>query len=897
MLPFRLGLLAMLLLGASIARADLASNVNPFVGTERDGDTYPGAQAPFGMVQLTPDARGQGYYYNERTMHGFGLTLMSGPGGSNGGTPFFTATTGAVDPDEAKYSYTYDHANESASAGYYRVLMQPSGINAELTVTTRCGLARFTFPANQPANVLLPISFANVTTYHSQVDRVDDHALTGQVSSKPFYGPAKPIVIYFAMTFDQPFAAHGSWINGQLTAGSDKVEQPDEHTMAGYYVSFPAQAAPRVVTVRVGLSYVSVDGAMNNLKTEVGDAKFDDIHAQTVAAWNRELARIEVEGGTDLHRRIFYTAMYHAMLFPSIFDDCDGRYIGYDDVIRRVPASHQHIYANYSGWDIYRSEWPLLTLIEPDRVADMAQSIVAMYQQLGYIDRWAEANRPTAIMNGDPLTICLVHAYQAGITNFDINTAYEGMLKAATPTQTHPELGAYEPLEDKGGESLTASANVSTAQEYCLSFAALGQLARKLGNIDDANFLFGRALEYRSFYNPAIGFFAPRRPDGSWGNADGGSGFCEGDKYIYLWFVPHDVQGLVDLLGGSDTFEKRLDQFFDTTSDKYAQYDPTNEPDLQSPFLYDYINRPWKTQNIVARTADKVFTDAPGGLAGGGNDDLGEMSAWYILSQLGFYPVDPGVPYYETCTPRFPKATLHLGSEAKTFVIDAPAASPDNIYIQSATLNGAPLARPWFPQSAITGGGSLNVTVGPEPNRKWAASPLDRPYSLSCGFNYLPPGMKEVPLGSVDKDGRMLWRYTTTAPGDNWSSPAFDDSQWSHGAGGFGTDDEGVRATTPWTSTDIWMRETFDLAHVPSRAALRVYHDQGMEVYLNGQRLAHTGGWVHDYELIRMLSTTDPTNALLHPGQNVLALHVHHNDDGPGGRHYADAHLIRFELP
>jgi predicted alpha-1,2-mannosidase len=898
MMPFRLGLLA-LLLGTSITRADLASSVDPFVGTENSGDTYPGAQAPFGMVQLSPDLRVQGYYYNEHTMHGFALTLMSGPGGGNGGTPFFTATTGTVNPDEAKYSYTYDHANESASAGYYRVLMQPSGINAELTATTRCGLARFTFPAGQQGNVLLPSSFANVPTYHSQVDRVDDHTLTGQVSSKPFYGPAKPIVIYFAMTFDQPFATHGSWINGQLTAGSDKVEQPDEHTKAGYYVSFLAQAAPRIVTVRVGLSYVSVDGALNNLKTEVGDAKFDDIHAQTVAAWNKELARIEVQGGTELHRRIFYTAMYHAMLFPSIFDDCDGQYIGYDDVVRHVPAGHQHIYANYSGWDIYRSEWPLLTLTEPDRVADMAQSIVAMYQQLGYIERWDQANRPTAVMNGNPLTICLVHNYQAGITNFDINTAYEGMLKSALPTQLHGGLGPYENLEDKGGKLLTADANVSTAQEYCLSYADLGQLARKLGKNDDADFLFGRALEYRSFYNPATGFFTPRRSDGSWGNADGGSGFCEGDKYIYLWFVPHDVQGLVDLLGGSDTFEKRLDQFFNIKSPWDAHYDPTNEPDLQSPFLYDYINRAWKTQEVVARTADRVFTDAPGGLAGGGNDDLGEMSAWYILSQLGFYPVDPGVPYYETCTPRFPKATLHLGPgpDAKTFVIDAPAASPDNIYIQSATLNGAPLTKPWFPQSAITGGGNLNVTVGPEPNIQWAASPLDRPYSLSCGFNYLPPGMKQVPIGSVDKDGHTLWRYTTTAPGDNWSSPTFDDSHWSQGAGGFGTDDEGVHATTPWTSTDIWMRQSFDLAHVPTRAALRVYHDQGMDVYLNGQRLAHTGGWVHDYELIRILSATDPANALLHAGPNILALHVHHEDDGPGGRHYADAHLISYELP
>jgi predicted alpha-1,2-mannosidase len=531
------GMLLCLFLAATMgsnlrAQTTPASFVNPFVGTDRNGDTYPGAQAPFGMVQLNPDVKGQGYYYDQLTMHGFGLTLMSGPGGGNGGTPFFTATTGPVHVDEAHYSYTYDHKNESASAGYYQVMMQPSGINAELTASTRCGLARFTFPAGQQANVLLPISYANVPTYAAKVDRVDDHTLTGQVSSKPFYGPAKPIVIYFAMDFDQPFGDHGSWITDQVSAASDHVEQTKEGERVGYYVSYPVTPAPRVLTVRIGISYVSVAGAINNLKTEVADAKFDTIRAQTVAAWNKELSQIAVEGGTDLHKRIFYTALYHALLFPSIFDDADGNYVGYDDVVRRVPDGHQHVYANYSGWDIYRSEWPLLTLIEPERVADMAQSIVAMYEQLGYIDRWDEANRPTAVMNGDPLTLCLVESYRGGVKNFDIAKAYEAMLKAATPTQTNVHLGPYDPLEDKGGPFLNADCNVSTAQEYAVSFAALGHLAQDLKKHDDANFLFGRALEYRNFFNPATGFFTPRDASGAWGDADNDHGYCEGNKWI-----------------------------------------------------------------------------------------------------------------------------------------------------------------------------------------------------------------------------------------------------------------------------------------------------------------------------------------------------------------------------
>ncbi len=793
-------------LPAQTPPTSLISYVNPFVGTDNSGDTYPGAQAPFGMVQFTPDLKQQGYYYNELTMHGFALTLMSGPGGDNGGTPFFTATTRDVQVDEAHYSYTYEHKYESASPGYYRVLMHPFGINAELTATTRCGMARFTYPAGQQANVLLPISYANVTTFASRVDRVDDRTLTGQTSTKPFYGPAKPIVIYFAMKFDQPFSQYGSWSQGQVSANSDHVEQTDKTTKIGYYVSYPAIPAARVVTVRIGISYVSVDGALNNLLAEMPDNTFDAYRSQTEAAWNNELRQIEVQGSSELHRRIFYTALYHSLLFPSIFDDADGKYVGYDDVIRQVPQGHRHIYANFSGWDIYRTEWPLLTMIEPERAQDMAQSMVEMYKQLGYIDRWPEGNRPTAIMNGNPLTICLVNIWNAGLRNFDVDTAYEAMLKASIPTSTNAHLKQYEPIEIHGGTWINADSNVSTAQEYNVSFAALGHLALGLGKTDDANFLFGRALEYRAFFNPATGFFQPRNSSGEWESPDTDAKYCEGDKWIYRWFVPHDVQGLLDLLGGSNEFEGKLDDFF-----AHGHYDATNEPDLQAPFFYDYINRPWKTQKIVAEAADRNFTDAPGGLANGGNDDLGEMSAWYILTQLGFYPVDPGVPYFETCTPRFPKAILHLGigSDSKTFTIDAPLASHDNIYIQSAVLNGSPLVKPWFDENQVLSGGGLTVAVGAKPELDWGANPFDRPYSLSTGLHYVPPDAVTVKLISGNPGGTPNWCYTTTQPGPTGviqqlsraligSKPTFSAANWLAGPGEFAAAAaDGVKAPLP----------------------------------------------------------------------------------------------------
>ncbi|XHR27310.1 MAG: GH92 family glycosyl hydrolase [Chthoniobacteraceae bacterium] len=728
-------------ISAEAADRDPVSLVNPFVGTANDGNTYPGPQAPFGMVQLSPNFGEKGYNYDRLTMRGFTLSLMSGVGCDAGGAPLFTATAGEVKVGEEDYSYHYDHKEESASPGYYEVLMQPFGIKAELTASTRCGMARFTFPAGKQANILVPISFANVPTFNSEVERVNGQMLTGHVSTKPFVGAGpKPIILYFAMEFSKPFPAQGSWLQGKLSANSNRAEQEGRNVKAGYYVSYPASEAPQTVTVRVGISYVSVDGAIGNLKAEMPDDKFDDYHAKAVSDWNKELRRIEVKGATVARRRLFYTALYHSLLFPSIFDDADGKYIGFDDAIRSVPDGHKHIYANFSGWDIYRSEWPLLALIEPERAQDMAQSIVEMYKQLGYIDRWPQANRATGCMNGNPLSICLVNLWNANLRNFDIETAYEGMMKASLPTSAHSHVGPYEhETTDHTGVWLNAESNVSSSLEYCVSFAALGRMARALNKPDDANFLIGRALEYRAFYNPETRFLQARKTTGEWANPDDSSAYCEGNKWIYLWFVPQDVSGLVDLMGGASVFEERLDSFlsgvsvFSWKKSQGIHYDPTNEPDIHVPFLYNYIKRPWKTQRAVAHIADDHYAETPGGLSGG-NDDLGTMSAWYVLSQLGIYQVDPGVPLFTLFTPRFQEAVLHLGDAGKTFTIKAPQASDPNIYIQSATLNGQAFERAWIEQERVTSGGVLEVKVGAEPNTKWGSGLPGAP-SLSTGQN------------------------------------------------------------------------------------------------------------------------------------------------------------------
>jgi predicted alpha-1,2-mannosidase len=367
----------------------LSSYVNPFVGTDSGGNTFPGAVAPFGMMQLSPNLKGNGYYYADTHMHGFVLNLMSGDGCDDEGQVLMTATTGPVKIDRDSPDYTFDHQHETASAGYYQVFMQPWNINAEMTTTTRCGMLKLTYPAGKQSNVILPLSYANNAIIASHVHFVDNQTVTGDVTSQAFLGEPKGITVYFVMAFSKPFDTHGVWSGTALEDGQSDAAQNDKNSpVIGFYGSYPASAKPQEVDVRIGMSYVDEAGAIANLKAEMPKGTFAHYRDEAAKAWDRELSVIDVQGGTLAHNRIFYTALYHALIAPTIFDDVDGRYRGFDDKIYQVPTDHKHLYATFSGWDIYRTEIPLLTIIEPQRVRDMAQSIVEMSKQLGYIDRW-----------------------------------------------------------------------------------------------------------------------------------------------------------------------------------------------------------------------------------------------------------------------------------------------------------------------------------------------------------------------------------------------------------------------------------------------------------------------------------------------------------------------------
>jgi predicted alpha-1,2-mannosidase len=725
-----------------------AAEVLPLVGTGKGPggsiNLFPGPSMPFGMVQLSPDTEDNGYGYHsyDKAIHGFSMTHMSGPGCSNEGDVFFTATTGTVDTKVSDFESPYSHVEESAAPGYYGVTLTRWGIHAELTATDRTGMAQFTFPAGQTANVLVPISHTLNHTDAAQVELVGDREITGSVTDEVFCGAKHPYTVYFAMQFDQPFVSYGSWSgNGQIAQNERAQTQTSHSQWIGAYASWPASNQPRVISVKIGISYVDLNGAENNLKQEAAGKSFNEIRHACYDAWGEALRVIDISGGTPDERKVFYTALYHSLLMPSIFSDADGRYIGFDDKIHQAAAGHL-VYANYSGWDIYRSEMPLLALIVPDRMADMCQSIVLMYEQGGWIDRWPHINRYTNVMAGSPLTVIMANAWVDGIHGFDMNSAWEGMYKDATqaPPPDRPYQGEeginwinkvhYVP-NDK-----VRYGSVSQIQEDCVAYASLYYLAKDLGKTSEARFFYDRALYYRSVYDSQDGFFRPRNSDGSWvanfNPSQEEHGFIEGSGWHYQWLEPSDLAWVVRAVGQA-RFNSRLENFFAYKKPGwYGQYyNPYNETDLEAPFEFNFSGEPWRTQEVVRRVLRENYTAQPDGIPG--NDDCGEMSSWAVMSMMGIYTVDPASAAYELVSPVFRRVVIHLNAPYRggTFTIEAAGRERNDPYIQSVQLNGHKTTKDWIRFGDMSAGGSLRFDLGAQPNRSWGAAPQDAPPSLS----------------------------------------------------------------------------------------------------------------------------------------------------------------------
>jgi predicted alpha-1,2-mannosidase len=769
---------------------DLAAHVNPFVGAEAGdtpetntyaGDTFPGADVPFGMVQWSPDTplqpkppAGQGRYYardrdggyawEENRLRGFSLTHFNGAGcgGAAGDIPFLPfagAIGGSPAVDATQYFPTFSHRNESASPGYYEVTTD-SGITTELTATQRSGAGRFTFPKDSPATLLIDVAQSAMGSDDASVT-VDPAKRTveGWVSSGHFCRGPNTYKVYFSAAFDQPFATSGTWQNATVTPGGtsarggnlskntwDKQVVTAEGGSGAYLTFDPAQP----VGVRVGLSYVDLNGAKLNAATEQRRDSFDTVKRAARQAWNDRLRQITVEGGTEAATKTFYTALYHTLLQPNVFSDADGRYAGFDKAIHRAEPGHAQ-YANFSGWDTYRDEVQLLSMLAPHEAADMAQSMLNQANQAGGIwDRWSQNNDFMGVMGGDPYHSIIASTYAFGATDFDASQALKSMVGGATRVQQAGERALERPgLSDYLTLGYHPN-NVSDMLEETTADFGIAQLAQRLGHEDTYRQFMTRAQYWENVYNPATGYLQTRMRDGQFLSPFDPAQYQEmryqeGNAAQYTWMVPYNVRGLFDAMGGDDAVKKRLGFFFTKlNSDAGSPYAfMSNEPSFEVPWEYAYAGAPSKTQDIVRRSAELLFKPTEDGLPG--NDDLGATSAWYVFAALGMYPEAPGRAEMVLASPMFPKITLTRAT-GQRITITAPGASSSVKYVKSLKVNGTASTKPWLPESFAVNGGRLDFTLGASPTA-WGSAKGDVPPSFRDG---------EVPVRGRVGPGRIV---------------------------------------------------------------------------------------------------------------------------------------------
>ncbi|WP_222426641.1 GH92 family glycosyl hydrolase [Amycolatopsis rhizosphaerae] len=805
--------------GPGQGQQDLARWVNPFVGTRPGGadqgtgggagNTFPGAVVPFGMVQWSPDtvkAQHGGYYYDDNALKGFSLTHLSGAGCSTYEDipfiPFAGEVTTSPATDPGHYTLPFSHANEQATAGRYSVKLD-SGVGVDLTATQRTGSGRFSYPAGSPATLLINSSGSVEGTDDAQIS-IGRDTVSGWAASGRFCGTNSHYRVYFYAKFDKPFASIGTWRNGTVTPGKSaenggaqakvapqtqvartESQAPVPTTVSGPgsggFVTFPGGST---VNVQVGLSFVSTDGAKNNLKAENNHRSFDEVAAGARQAWNDRLNQIQVEGGSDADRTTFYTALYHSLIQPNVFSDADGSYTGFDGRVHTADRGHA-MYTNFSGWDIYRSEIQLLAMLAPKETSDIARSMIAYADQGGSWDRWTVANDYTGVMNGDPYHIIVSTAYAFGAKDFDASKALLSMIKGATQPTTQgyeerPGLADYLKL------GYVPGAGADTL-EYTSADFSIAQLARRLGDSSTYQNFMKRAQYWQNLYNPASGYLQPRRADGSFAspyNPASSSGWVEGNGAQYTWMVPYDVAGLITALGGNQAVQSRLDSFFTElnagTKRPYAFLG--NEPNSNSPWLYDFAGAPYKTQALVRRVMSELYNPNPEGLVG--NDDLGQMSAWYVWSALGMYPEIPGRSELVLGSPLFPKAKVTTG-EGRTISITGNGSGP---YVTGLKVDGTTSGRPWLPESFVHTGGRLDFSLSSTPDQNWGAAPADAPPSFRDGetpaLSFVDPSRVLVPggaqgsasIGLQDLSGTTrTWHWTVSPPSGITVSPASGD--------------------------------------------------------------------------------------------------------------------------
>ncbi|MEU6619767.1 GH92 family glycosyl hydrolase [Streptomyces litmocidini] len=836
-----------------------SDHVDPLIGSSGGGNTFPGATAPFGMMSWSPTSTtgdqtntgaANGYSYNTTRLRGFALTHVNGAGchpGAAGDLPIFphtgdVTTSPTADTTDAVYASNFSHADESATPGRYKLNLA-NGTSTDFAATTRTAIGTIGFPSGKPANLLFRTSNSlnGSEDAETRIDTVN-RKVTGSVLTGAFCGRRANggtpnnnrktyYRLYFTATFDQPFAGNGTWKDSTLqpggtyqTGGEGYLTGADRLGKgSGGYVTFAPGAQ---VTMRIAISYVSLAGAERNLAAEQpSGTTVDSMATATRAAWDTRLGRVQTGGGTTDQQKIFYTALYHSLQQPNVISDTDGQYRGMDQVMHALEPGQTEQYSNFSGWDQYRAQIQLLALLEPKVAGDFAQSLYNFAKQNGGVwDRWVHISGATHVMTGDPSAVTLATFYAMGVRNFDYDGAFDSLYKQATvphpdglsdagcPGQCvgqRPNLAQYVQSHYSANDVCHCWGGAAETLEDSLADYSLAQWATALGKTSEANVMADRGTWWRNVYNPATGYMQARNLDGSWVGSFTPStqtGFAQGSAAAYTWMVPQDVPGLAGLMGGKATTIARLDDFFHDANGNWLvrgggarKYDPTNEPDIHAPWLYNELGKPWKTQETVRRLVDTVYTTGPSGLPG--NDDLGTMSAWYVWGALGLFPHKPASGDMILSSPLFPSATV-TNSEGVVLKINGIGSGT---YVQSVNRSGTAHTDWKVASSFIQSGGTLDVTLSSVPT-SWAVTTpqsnlaLNRPATGSAAC-----ATAETPSNAVN--GSLSDKFCTLTSSkwlqvDLGASKPVTSVVVKHAALGGETADWNTRAFTIRTSTD-----------------------------------------------------------------------------------------------
>lgn len=716
---------------ATLQAGEITKYVNPFIGTGAidgglSGNNYPGATSPFGMIQLSPDTSeapnwgdASGYDYNRSTIFGFSHTRLSGTGASD------LIDVTLMPTSSGRTSSTFTHDEEKASPGYYQVMLKDENINVELTTTQRNGIHRYQYPAGKDAEVILDMDHSadkgswGRRIINAQIRILNDHAVEGY---RIITGWAKLRKIYFYMEFSSPILTSTLRDGGRVHENTAVVNGTNLH---GCFRFGKLNGKP--LTCKVALSSVSMENARQNMEQEAPHWDFDRYVAAADADWEKQLGKIEIKG-TEVQKEIFYTALYHTMIQPNTMSDVNGEYMAADYTARKVGDNETH-YTTFSLWDTFRASHPLYTLLEPERVTDFVKSMIRQYEYYGYLPIWQLWGQDNYCMIGNHSIPVITDAILKGIPGIDVEKAYEAVYNSSVTSHPNSPFEVWEKYGFMPENIQTQSVSITLEQafdDWCVA-----QLAEKLNKNADYERFHKRSEYYRNLFHPKTKFFQSKNDKGEWiepfdpyqYGGNGGHPFTEGNAWQYFWYVPHNIQALMELTGGTKAFEQKLDTFFTSNykseqmnhnaSGFVGQYAHGNEPSHHVAYLYNFAGQPWKTQKYVSHILNTLYNNTSSGYAG--NDDCGQMSAWYVFSAMGFYPVNPADGRYIIGSPLLDECTLKLAGN-KEFHIRTIRKSPEDIYIQSVTLNGKKHKDFFITHQDIMNGGTMVFKMGKKPS-------------------------------------------------------------------------------------------------------------------------------------------------------------------------------------